>query len=202
MRRCVLPTLMLAALLYATPAWATAFTLESLYDEATGRLTVAIDVVDVADVLPGSLGIIGFDFSLAFNPLLLTGDPATDVEILGGGFLDPTISFVAGGFDFLTGAISVFGTLLGPVPTGSLLDGRLATITLLNVAPGVDPALLVSGVNLARLIDPSPDAVVPADVVGVTPQVSVPEPSTLALILLGALALQRGRRRRGRSGQS
>jgi hypothetical protein len=43
---------------------------------------------------------------------------------------------------------------------------------------------------------------VPADIVGVTPQASVPEPSTLALILLGALALQRGQQRRGRSGQS
>jgi hypothetical protein len=200
MRRCVLPTLMLAALLYATPAGASSFTLESLYDPATGRLTVAIDVVDVADVLPGSFGILGVDFTLAFNPLLLSGDPATDFEILGGNFLDPASSFVGGGFDIFTGAINVFGTLLGPVPVGSLLDGRLATITLLNVAPGIDPGLLVSTVNLARLIDPSPDAVVPADFVSVTPLASVPEPSTLALILLGALALQRGRQRRAGSG--
>jgi hypothetical protein len=197
MRRCVLPTLMLAVLLHAAPAWAASFTLESLYDQATGRLTVAVDIVGVNDVLPGSFGVIGFDFNLAFNPLLLSGDPATDITVLAGNFLDPTMSFVSGGFDSFFGAVSVFGTLLGPVPTGTLVDGRLATITLLNVVPGINPGLLVSSVNLARLIDPSPGAVVPVDVVSVTTQTAVvPEPSTLAFLLLGALALRRGRQRR------
>src|SRR5688572_5289754 len=104
-RRCVLPTLMLIALLHASPASATSFTFESLYDPATGRLTVNVDVVDVADVLPGSFGILGFDFNLAFNAAILSGDPALDIEIAAGNFLDPALAFVAGGFDMFTGAI-------------------------------------------------------------------------------------------------
>jgi PEP-CTERM motif-containing protein len=194
-RRCVLPLLLLVALLHASPAWATSFTFESLYDPATGRLTVNVDVQDVDDVLPGSFGILGFDFNLAFNPQILSGDPFFDVEIAGGNFLDPTLAFVGGGFDILSGAISVFGALLGPVPTGALLDGRLATISFLNIAPGVDPGLLISSITLSRLIDPAPGAEVPADLVSVTrPQANVPEPSTLMLVALGALALRRARR--------
>jgi hypothetical protein len=194
-RRCVLPTLMLIALLHASPASATSFTFESLYDPATGRLTVNVDVVDVADVLPGSFGILGFDFNLGFNPAIFSGDPALDVEIAGGNFLDPALAFVGGGFDIFTGAISVFGALLGPVAGGSLQDGRLATITLLNIAPGFDPGLLISSITLSRLIDPAADAEVPVDIVTVTrPQANVPEPSTLVLMALGALALRRTRR--------
>lgn len=197
-RRCVLPLLMLVALLHASPAAATSFTLESLYDPASGRLTVNVDVVDVADVLPGSFGILGFDFNLAFNPLIL-GDPLFGVEIAGGNFLDPSLAFVGGGFDILSGAISVFGALLGPVPSGALQDGRLATISFLNIAPGLDPALLISSITLSRLIDPSPDAEVPADLVTVTPPTAnVPEPSTLLLVALGALALRRRRLLRAR----
>ena len=191
--RCVLPLLMLVALLHASPAAASSFTLDSLYDPSTGRLTLNVDIVDVADVLPGSFGILGFDFNLAFNPALL-GDPLFGIEIAGGDFLDPAIAFVGGGYDILSGAISVFGALLGPVPNGALQDGRLATITLLNVAPGVDPALLISSITLSRLIDASPGAEVPADLVTITqPQANVPEPSTLVLVALGALALRRRR---------
>ena len=190
-RRCVLSTLMLVALLQASPAWATSFTFESLYDPATGRLTVNVDVVDVADVLPGSLGILGFDFNLAFNPGMLTGSPFLDVEVAAGNFLDPTLSFVAGGYDLFTGLIKVFGATLGLVPGGALQDGRLATISFLNVATGIDPGLFISSVTLSRLIDAAPDAVVPVDVVTVSPRANVPEPSTLLLMALGALALRR-----------
>jgi hypothetical protein len=151
---------------------------------------VNVDVVDVADVLPGSFGILGFDFNLAFNPLMLSGDPALDVEITAGDFLDPASAFVAGGYDVLSGAISVFGALLGPVSSGAVQDGRLASISFLNVIPGIDPGLLISSITLARLVDGE----VPVDLVTVTPpQASVPEPSTLLLVALGALALRRGR---------
>jgi hypothetical protein len=190
-RRCVLSTLMLVALLHASPAWATSFTFESLYDPTTGRLTVNVDVVDVADVLPGSLGILGFDFNLAFNPAMLIGNPLFDVEVAAGNFLDPTLSFVAGGYDVFTGLINVFGATLGLVPGGALQDGRLATISFLNVATGIDPGLLISSITLSRLIDPAPDAEVPVDVVTVSPRATVPEPSTLLLMALGALALRR-----------
>ena len=58
----------------------------------------------------------------------------------------------------------MFGVLLGP-GTGAVQDGRLATIDLLNVNPGVDPGLLISSVTFSRLIDPDPLAETPVDLV-------------------------------------
>ncbi|HEY7502376.1 MAG TPA: PEP-CTERM sorting domain-containing protein [Vicinamibacterales bacterium] len=195
-RGCFLSMSMLVVLLHATPAWATAFTFESLFDPTTNRLDVNIDVVDVADLLPGSFGILGFEFDIAVNPAILTGDPLLSVDLLPGDFLTSiSLPFIAGIGDPFGGTLTVLSAILGPVPTGATADGRLATVSFFNVNPGVDPNILVTNVHVTRLIDASlefPEV----DRVQILPPptASVPEPSSLALVALGVLAMRRRRR--------
>jgi hypothetical protein len=192
----VLSTLMLVVLLHASPAWATAFTFESSFDPAANRLDVSVDVVDVADILPGTFGVLSFAFDIAFNPLIFAGDPLLSVNVSAGTFLDPASSFIAALGDPISGSLTILSLLLGPVPTGATADGRLATVSFLNINPGIDPSVLISNVQLTTLIDPTTEP----PLVGLVAlqeeeRTSVPEPSALALVAIGLLAMRRGLRK-------
>jgi hypothetical protein len=195
-RGCVLVGFMLVVLLHAAPARAASFTFESLFDPAANRLDVNVDLVDVGDLLPGTFGILGFEFDIAFNPAILSGG-ALPFDVQPGDFLSAVafpFLFTLG--DPFGGAVTVVSALLGPVPTGATADGRLATISFFDINLGFDPSVAISNVHVTRLIDPNvlfPE-VDSVEILAPAPPAVIPEPSTLALVALGLAAMRQRRK--------
>jgi hypothetical protein len=202
--RVLFSILTLAVLLHAAPARAASFTFDSVFDAAAGRLDVNVGLVDIADILPGSFGIVGFEFDVAFDTSLLSTDPDSSIAVTPGAFFNNVPLFGLGFFDPLRGeggAFTVASILLGPVEAGAAVDATLATVSFFGLTADPGASLLISSILLSRLVEPSelfPDGI---DTVRITPPpTAVPEPSSLALAALGLFAAAAGRRAvRGRA---
>jgi hypothetical protein len=138
-------------------------------------------------LITGVVDLFGYQFSLAFNPLVLQATGATE-----GAFL-PTAGatiFDSGAVNNALGTVTLaFGTLTGPVP-GASGSGVLARINFNVIARG-NSALTFSDVILLD----SNLATLPAQVNnGIL--TAVPEPASYALFALGLAGLAAWRQRK------
>ena len=85
-RSVVVCALILAGLLSSSPAQAAAITFRSVVDPATKNLGVEVSLTDLKDLLADTetIGILGFDFDVSFDPSILPAD-FKDVRSLASG---------------------------------------------------------------------------------------------------------------------
>jgi Cohesin domain/PEP-CTERM motif len=168
--------------------------------EVGETFTVAISVSD-------ALGLTSFQFDIGFDPTIIAlvsfSDTGTDFDAAatnGGGFLTGLTGFPQGTpTNYLSGVAD--SIVLGP---GLTPNGTVLTLTFQALAVGVSPltfscalcqgALLVD--DLSFLSSANGDVTLLDGLVTVTsPDVPVPEPGTLALLLGGLTFVARHRRR-------
>ena len=170
--------------------------------EVGATFTIPISVSD-------ALGLSSFQFDVGFDPAIIAlvsfSDTGTDFEAAatnGGGFLIGLTGFPQGSPTSSLSGVADSMFTLGP---GLTPNGTLLTLTFQALAVGVSPltfscalcqgAFLVD--NLSPLSSANGDLTLQDGLVTVTsPDVPVPEPGTLALLLGGLTFVARHRRRR------
>lgn len=166
------------ALALLAPAYAVPVLEMSTANSATG-IDLTVSVRDAVDLY-------GYQFTLNFDPVLLTGGAGTEGAFLSNG---GSTYFSAGDIDNTAGSISfVFSTLFGDIP-GVDGSGALATFSF-GIGQGGFASFSLSDV---MLID-SNWAEISAETRDLVAQVGeVPEPGSLWLAGIGLFAVLGGR---------
>ena len=189
MRRLLIPVIVIAGLLAASPARAALITFESARVNPNESFVVSVILDDVDDL-------IAFNFDFVFDPTVVgtptvtrgnifagVGDPCDLCFFPGFAPTDP-VSGVPGVVSFISDAI------LGLAP-GVSGGGTLAVLTFQALGGGGDAGLALSNVLLSdSLFNPIDGTIIRNGEVTVVPA-AVPEPSTLGLMGVGLLALAR-----------
>jgi hypothetical protein len=195
-RRLFASALVLGALVAASPAHAASITFDSLTPNPGDVFTVSVEITDAENLF-------GFNFNVSYDPSVLAIQAVSRGDIFNGqGAPCPECFFegvretdAAGNAIGLITFVSDF-IFLGD--TGVNGAGTLALLRFQALSTGGDAALLISNLLLS-----DPDSQPIADVLLTngqitvpTPASSVPEPSTLALLGLGLVAMARQRLKR------
>ena len=140
--------------------------------------TVDVNIVGVTDLY-------AFQFDLLFNPTLLKA-----VNINEGAFLPAGGStyFVPGTINYINGTVTgTLDTLLGPIQ-GITGDGTLAMIQFTALAPGVSALSLQNLTLLNSTLSDITPVTVQDGLATINGAATVPEPSTISMVLCAVAA--------------
>lgn len=195
-RRLLVPGLLVAGLLTASPASAAIITFGSLTVTQGSGFVVPI----LASGFTADDDLFTFSFDLSFDPTILEATAIREGEFLSSALTGPNggTFFIPG--EIVTGAGLVTLTLssLFEVEFGAVGGGVLGYIDFLTLGAG-DAGLVLSQVLFFDSTFPEGgriDATIVNGAVTVVGTTSVAEPSTLTILGLGLLALGRGLRRK------
>jgi hypothetical protein len=148
--------------------------------------TVSITITGAADLY-------AFQFDLGFDPTVLQATSVAEGAFLPSG---GTTFLVPGTIDNVAGVISsVADTLVGPV-SGVNGNGDLIDVNFDAVGTGTSALTLANEIFLdSTLTDVTDSVTFTGSAVTVSPSI-VPEPATLALVVLGIVSLEVIRRRK------
>jgi cohesin domain-containing protein/PEP-CTERM motif-containing protein len=150
--------------------------------------TVSVDIV-----INGAVDLYAFQFDIGFDPSVLSATSIVEGALLPSG--GSTI-YLPGTISNASGTISFTADTLETAITGVTGSGTLATVSFQAIGAGSSSVNVLNVTLLDSTLSGIADTELPGTIRAIGASAAVPEPSTVALLLTGAVGLSRRVRRR------
>jgi hypothetical protein len=182
-------SLVLLIALAAAPAFATPI----ISVNPSGSAVNVGDSVSVDIVINGAVDLYAFQFDVGFDPSVLSATSIVEGALLPSG--GATI-YLPGTISNASGTISFTADILETAVSGVTGSGTLARVSFQAIGAGSSPVNVLNVMLLDSTLSGIADTELAGTIRAIGSSAAVPEPSTLALLLTGAVALSRRARRR------